>query len=390
MIKKVVLDKADRLFHFPFDLEDCLPRRTLKTGEKKLSTIDLARLRWPILNVPNIGVEVNYRTATENDLIELKSVVADWLKSESGIKVDPKREIYIGQGIHRIIFDFCHAFIESGDFVLCPEPGMPFYRRFVISVGGQPISYIISRKTDYKPSFSRIAPNLSGSSKVLIINNPSNPCGTMMDETGLADLVRSASKQNLFIINDAAYYSLAEEKPVSIRAVPGGRKVGLEIYSFAYTFGLPYHPFGFAVGPPDIISGLDLAGRTIGNCLPRFWVESALNVIDKYPGNDLDKIRKSMARARLKAEQLAENMDWDVIGGKSCPFIWAKISPRKNTASYAASIFRKRRILIMPGTAFGETGEGYLRLSLTSGDEVYDEAIIRLSKKFSLSLGEED
>ena len=70
MIKKVVLDKADRLFHFPFDLEDSLPRRTIKAGEKKLSTIDLARLRWPVESIPESGEAIDYSSAGEDDIEE--------------------------------------------------------------------------------------------------------------------------------------------------------------------------------------------------------------------------------------------------------------------------------------------------------------------------------
>lgn len=389
MIKKIVLDKADRLFHFPFDLEDSLPRRTIKSKDKRLPTIDLARLRWPIKDDFPGTAASDYRTATNEEISQLKRTVSEWLKKEVAIEVNPKREIYIGHGIHRMIFDFCHAYVEYGDIVLCPEPGIPFYRQFVISVGGVPVVYKPTRKNEYKPLFSKIPANLSSVAKVLIINNPSNPFGTMLDNVDLTELVKMASKQNLFIINDAAYYSIAEEKPVSIWSVPGGRKVGLELYSFPFTFGLPYHPFGFAIGPPEVIGGLETMGQTIGGWLPQSWVERAKNVIDNYPTSRLDALRKNIALSRLKAELMAEKLGWTIIGGKSCPFLWVRIPPRKIAASHATAIFRRHRILTMPGTAFGETGEGHLRLSLTAGSEEYDTALARISKKKTFGIGTE-
>jgi aspartate/methionine/tyrosine aminotransferase len=274
MIKRVVLDKADRLYHFPFDLEDFFPKRAIKSSEKRIPTIDLGRFRWPIEESEFSAEYHDYRNATDAELSDLKEAVSEWLMKEHKVKADPRKEIYLGQGIHRIIFDFCLAYVEYGDIVLCPEPGMPFYRRYVISVGGVPVTYTISGRTGYKPSFARLPANLGKSAKVLFLNSPNNPFGTALDDTELAHLVRMASRQNIFMINDAAYCSLADEKHIPIRSVPGGGKVGLEIFSVPFTFGLPYIPFGFAVGPPEVISGLETIGKTVGIVIPGNWVES--------------------------------------------------------------------------------------------------------------------
>jgi len=383
MIKKVVLDKADRLYHFPFDLEECLPKRTLKTGEKRIPIIDLARFIWPVdagdsISGPSLAM------ADTDDMQRLKDTLADWLTTEMGIRVDPRKEIYIGQGIHRILLDLFMAYIEYGDIVICPEPGMPFYRRMAIAVGGVPVTYPITSHSQYKPSFAKLTSNLGKAAKILILNNPSNPFGTMLDETDLDELARIASRQNLFIVNDAAYCSLAEEKFQSLRSIPGGEKIGLEIFSFPYTFGMPYLPFGFAVARPEIIGGLVNMRRTLGITLPKIWIDTAIEAITSYPGNGLKKVRKLISQSRLEAAHLIEKMEWKKVGNRSCPFIWVKIPERKNAATYAATLQRRRKILTLPGTAFGEIGEGYIRLSLTAGPENYKEAVQRLSKKMSI------
>jgi LL-diaminopimelate aminotransferase len=383
MIKKIVLDKADRIYHFPFDVEEFFPRRAL-AGETKEPIIDLGHFRWPQKDSGELSNKISGQAASSDDLLRLKETIAGWLEKEYKIQTDPRKEIYIGQGIHRIIFDFCLAFIEYGDIVLCPEPGMTFYRRSVISSGGVPVSYSISSKTSYKPSFSRLPDHLGKSAKVLILNSPHNPTGTMLDDHELADLVRAAAKQNMFIINDAAFCSLAEAKHPLLRTVPGGRKVGLEIFSFAFTFGLGYMPFGFAVGPPEIINGLEIAGKTIGGFFPKFWIDQTVEAIKKYPSAGMNEIRKNIGLSRQKAEQLVEKMGWESVGGKSSPFIWAIIPERKGSSAYAATILRRRRVLTLPGIALGETGEGFLRLSLTASPQDYAEAIVRFSRKLQL------
>ncbi len=152
MIKKVVLDKADRIYHFPFDLEDFFPKWPQASKEKKFPLIDLGHFLWPKSTETAAS---SMQLASREDLLRLKEVISSWLKKEYGVTVDPSREIFIGHGIRRTMLDLCLAFVEAGDIVLCPEPGLPSYRRFVICAGGVPVSYLMSERTNYKPSFKR-------------------------------------------------------------------------------------------------------------------------------------------------------------------------------------------------------------------------------------------
>ncbi|PKK84366.1 MAG: hypothetical protein CVT49_03320 [candidate division Zixibacteria bacterium HGW-Zixibacteria-1] len=384
MIKKVVLDKADRLYHFPFDLEEFYPRRALKSTEKRIPTVDLGHFVWPVTETNTAASEKSLELADADDMLRLKEAIAGWLKREYGIKVEARKEIYIGQGIHRIIFDIFLAYVEYGDIVLCPEPGMPFYRRLAIAVGGVPVTYPISSHTDYKPAFVKLTSNLGKAARIITLNNPNNPFGTMLDETELAELIQIASKQNLFIINDAAYCSLAEERFRPLRAIPGGDKVSMEIFSFPFTFGMPYLPFGFAVGTPETIAGLTTIRQTLALALPKGWVEAAVRAIENYPSAEIKMVRKLITQSRLEALRLVEKMNWTQVGDRSVPFLWIKIPERKQSSTYAAALLRRKRILTLPGTAFGEIGEGFIRLSLTAGPESYKEAYQRLSRKMTI------
>jgi LL-diaminopimelate aminotransferase len=388
MIKKIVLDKADRLYHLPFDLEDYYPKRALKPGEKKIPTIDIGRLNWFIKQQPRESLDT-IGLASKDDLEKLKTIIADWLLKELRISVNPNKEIYVGQGVNRIIFDLFLAFVEYGDIVLCPEPGMPFYRRLVITSGGVPVSYQTYTRSDFKPSLSRLDTNLGNAAKILIANNPNNPVGFLYDETELDELIHIASRKNIFIVNDAAYCSFSEEKYRPLRSRPGGSKVGLEIFSIPFTFGLPYIPLGFAVGPTDIISALKNISKTIKISLPGGWISECIDAIENYPDNNLNTIVKHVNQTRLKAVKMAESSEWTVIGGNSCPFLWVRLPDRKQSVSYSAALLRRKRIITLPGTAFGETGDGYLRLSLTASKEDFTEASSRMSKKSSLGVKKE-
>jgi aspartate/methionine/tyrosine aminotransferase len=389
IIKKVVLDKADRFYHFPFDLEDFLPKQRLVKIDRRLSIIDLAHFNWPIKGNHNQYSGNSVEVAGRDDLLKLKKGLADWLRSEHNISVDPYREIYIGHGIRRIIFDLCLGFVEYGDIALVPEPGLPIYRRHIIAAGGVPVSYSMSDRTNYKPSFKKMAPNLSKTAKIMILNNPHNPVGTALDETDIGDLVRTASKENTFIVNDAAYCSLGEEKYISIFSIPGGNKVALEIFSIPLALGTTHLPFGFAIGAPEIIAGLESIGKSTGTYIPGFLIDMALKAVGNYPSGDLNAAKKKIGQSRLAAKEMAEKIGWKIIGGNSSPFVWLRIPGRRHSSAYASAILRRRKIIVLPGNAFGDSGEGFLRLSLTATPEDYRLAAERMSKGLIMSGGSE-
>ncbi len=390
MPKKVILDKADRIYQYPLDLEEYFPKRIPRAPEKKHPLIDLGHFKWPVKSEFSQSGTTAFEQASAAGLERLKELLADWYKREHNVAVDPKREIYIGQGIRRILCDLCLAFIEDGDIVLCPEPGIPFYKRQVITAGGIPITYQNSEKTNFKPSYKQLSAKLGKAAKIIIINNPHNPLGTVLDQADLSELVRIASRDNLFIVMDAAYSSLSEEAYIPFLGIRGAKKVGLEMYSIPYTFGLPYLPFGFAIGSQEAIHGLNIIHHTTGRYVPSFWVEMAAKSIEEYPAEQLRAVRKDINQSRMEAVQMADKFGWRYLGGKSAPFIWTRNPGRHQSSEYANALLRRKNILVLPGTAFGETGEGYTRLSLTATAEDYRAAMERMSRTIGFGFKAED
>ncbi len=390
MIKKVVLDKADRLYHFPFDIEDYFPRNPGLRHSSRLSLIDLGHFVWPASRESFVGNEDAIAMADADDILSLKSSLSDWLIKTFNLSVDPRKEIYIGQGIRRIILDLCLAFVEPGDIVLCPEPGHPVYRRHVIAAGGIPVAYPLTERSEYRPNLKRLSPTLLKSAKIMILNNPGNPLGVMLDETAQGELIRIASKENLFLVNDAAYCTLAEEKYFSLLSINRAERVALEIFSIPYSFGLPYFPLGFAVGSPEIIGGLEAIAKSMGNCIPRGWITRSLKGIESYPSDDLKKIRKEVVQSRLAAVQVTEQFGWRISGGHDSPFLWVRIPDRRQSLSFARALLRRRGILTLPGNAFGDAGEGYLRLSLTASSDDYGMANERLRRNVIIRIKDKE
>ncbi|UCE24246.1 MAG: pyridoxal phosphate-dependent aminotransferase [Candidatus Zixiibacteriota bacterium] len=385
IIKRAVIDKANRLYQLPPDIFSFTRERTKPSGLKKMELLDLARFNWPIpMEEDELPSGQQFKAADKQKISKLKETLADWLTAKHGVKLNPAKEIFVGGGISSLVLTTAIAFIDSGDIVFVPELGLPLYKKATTACGGEPVHYSVSPKNDWRPNFERITTRLGRVARLLFLNSPHNPTGTSLGTKDMEDLIWMASRENIVIVNDAAYQSIDPRLSTSLLSATGGKKVGVEICSFAYLFGLPPLPFGFVAGNRDIISGLESATNLIPTHIPQYYADLALNAIRQFPNEQLKRVREVMKRSSAEATKLLDLLSMEKSGYDSTPFVWARLSGRRNARTQASVLYRRSRILVAPGSAFGDTGEGYLRLSLTASHESYESARGRLKRKVNL------
>ncbi|MEW6413281.1 MAG: aminotransferase class I/II-fold pyridoxal phosphate-dependent enzyme [Candidatus Zixiibacteriota bacterium] len=391
IIKKAIIDKANRLYQLPLDIVSFTREKTRPTRIKKIDVLDLARFNWPVTLTAGLTLsEKQLFPADKSRISLLKEAVAEWISNEHGAKVNPGKEVFIGGGISSIMMTLALAFVDNGDIVFVPELGLPLYRKVTMACGGEPVHYTVSHKNNWQPDFERLSTRLGRVARLLFLNSPHNPTGASLDAKAMENLIWMASRENVVVVNDAAYQAISTHKPASLLAIEGGRKVGIEVYSFAYTFGLPAIPFGFAVGNRDVINGLESAGSLLPAFIPDFYIDLALTAIRQYPGDNLKNARDIIERSEAEAVKLADMLSLEKAGFDSTPFLWAKIAGRKHARTQASILYRRSRILVAPGTAFGENGDGFIRLSLTTPPEDYQTARERIKRKLNLLKVSED
>ncbi|MFQ5499984.1 MAG: pyridoxal phosphate-dependent aminotransferase [Candidatus Zixiibacteriota bacterium] len=390
-IKKIVIDRADRIFQLPPDVTSFVTTEPRRTLGRSIETIDLASFSWQSFTEADVSRSMGVEEATPDALTELKEAIADWFLSVHRVRVDPKKEILVGGSISSLIYSLTLAFVDSGDLVFHPDLGIPLYRKVTAACGGQPVGYRVSAKTDWLPDLGRVHTRLGRVSRVLILNSPHNPTGSCLSEREMAELVHTASRENIVLVNDAAYQSIPSRMPVSLLGVPGGRKVGVEVYSMSYLLGLPQYPMGFVAGHRDMIAGIKASFRLVKPYLPAHFVSMALNAIRQYPSQDLEEVRRRLNESAIEATRLLKLLDLQKTGYDGVPFVWARIERRRRSAAIAQLLYRRSRIAVVPGTAFGENGEGYIRFSLTAPAEAYRSACERVKRKLKLfrSTGEQ-
>ena len=373
MTKRLVLEQADRLHYVPPEIDDFLPRRK-GTSLLGLDILDLARFSWPIQAEAPAPEKVD-DGARSDETARLAEETAVWYRSRFGVRLNPAKEIFIGESIRQTLSLLSLAFFNPGDVVLIPDPGVWHYRAAIAMASAETIPYHLRERTHFKPTLSTMSLNLARLIKGMILNIPHNPTGAVLSREELAELVHWAARANLPLILDQAFCGLVEgSSPVSLFAVPGGKKVGLELYSYAYNFGRPQPAPAFAVGQPTLISELKRIAAVFRGAPGDQQVRSALASLAD-PDTGLDHLRTRYSRNREALDRLCQRLRLATPEYRSGPFYWARLPGRKQSRRFCRRLYLKCGLLAVPGTAFGEGGEGFIRFSLTADPALYEKAL---------------
>ncbi len=381
-VKKVVVEKCNRLYQLAPGLDTILPRERRRPLVRKTVPLDLATFRWP---VPAEVDEADWRTflrpAGRQTLDGLKEELAAWFNSYHGVKLDADKEIFVGGGISQLIYSVALAFVDQGAIAFVPELGIPLYRRVTTACGGEAVGYGISLRDNFQPDFERVGTKLGRIASLLFLNSPHNPTGVELADREMANLVWLAGRENIIVVNDAAYSAVSARRYPSLLAVSGGKRVGVEVYSFAYGFGLPGIPFGFMAGNREVIQSVKIAAQLTPSFVSEYFVSLARQAIRRYPSDQLRAVRSLLASNAGEMAKILGHLNLEKESLDTIPYIWARIERRRQAGTAAALLYRWSRVMALPGTALGDAGEGFLRFSLTAPSEAYRAAADRVRRK---------
>jgi hypothetical protein len=383
LVKRVVVEKANRLYQLPPEVDSLLrlARKRERSHARKGDLIDLATFKWPVSELDLAGDRANFAPANLTELMRLKSLAADWVEKRTGAKVDPDKEVFIGAGISQMSILLSLAFIDHGDVGFVPELGLPLYRRAIAACGGEAVSYGVNGRDSWSIGMDRLNTGLGRVARLMFINSPHNPTGMTVADAELDELVWMAGRSHVALVNDAAYADLCDPRIPSLLSATGARKVGVELYSFAYNLGLPGVPLGFMAGQRDIISGVKQAARLLPPYLPSSLVDAAGRAIAGYPISTLIAARDAVEKARTALLPLLEGLHVQPASAPTIPFVWARVDSRTDANRSVDRFYRRWRIQAIPGTVFGDIGEQYVRFSLTVTPETIEQARARLSRR---------
>jgi len=343
------------------ELEFPTPAAILERVSAELKT-------WPMGYTPNPG------------LLELRTLIAE--RRGSGFTAD---NVCVTIGAEEALFALIMVLVGAGDEVLVPDPGFPAYATIVRLAGGIPVGYALSPENGFAVDIQDVEHRISPRTKVLVLNSPHNPTGAVCSPEALARLAEVGRRNGLVVLSDEVYREIVFEGRAGSPTDYYDRTVVVD--SLSKTYSMTGWRLGWCVGPPEIIQLLGTFNQLAISCPPAVCQRAALlalrGIADEEKKRNIEELRK---RRDLAARCLDRFTDLKYFRPQGAFYLWidisARQSPSQTSFDAAVGLIDREKVVVIPGSAFGRTSEGYLRLSFAASPEKIEEGIRRIGRYF--------
>lgn len=320
-------------------------------------------------------------TLTEG-IPSLKKAVADWYSKYYQVTLDPEKETLTLMGSQDGLAHIYWAFVNPGDIVLVPDPGYPIYHEGAKLAGAVLYPLPLLEENHYLPDLSAIPPEICRQAKILLLNYPSNPLAATATRQFFEEVVSFALKHDIIVCHDFAYSELVYDgfKNTSFLEIPGAKTVGVEFHSVSKTFNLAGFRVGFALGNARIVEALRVVKSNIDYGSFRPLLEAAAAALE----GPQECVRQNALAYQKRRDILIDNLaayGWEIARPKASMFVWAKLPPSfSSSESFSARLLEEKGVAVVPGIAFGQMGEGYVRIGLVQDGSKLREAAQRMGE----------
>ncbi|MCR4440841.1 MAG: aminotransferase class I/II-fold pyridoxal phosphate-dependent enzyme [Peptococcaceae bacterium] len=332
-----------------------------------------------------VNDDKNYGYTLTEGIPPLKEAITGWYKKNYGVSLDPDREVLSLMGSQDGLSHIFWATVDPGDIVLVPDPGYPIYSSGPLLAGAELYPMPLAENNGYLPDFSRIPETVRRKAKVMVINYPSNPLAATATREFFQEAVSFALENGIIVCHDFAYSELSYDgfKNVSFMEIEGAKEVGVEFHSISKTFNLAGCRLGFIVGNEEVIDALRLVKSNIDYGIFRPVQMAAAAALS---GSNECVRQNALAYQRRRDTLLDElaKYGWNVNKPRASMFVWAKLPPSFTSAGdFSSRLLTEKGVAVVPGTAFGECGEGYVRIGLVQEQARLKEAGKRMGEFIS-------
>lgn len=272
---------------------------------------------------------------------------------------------------------FAVAMCDPGDILLVPNPGYPVFGIGPELMGAKSVTYPLYKKNGFLPDFEDIPEETARAAKYMIISYPANPSCAVADDGFYERAIAFARKYDVVLLHDNAYADLVYggKEGKSFLSYPGAMDVGVEFYSMSKSYNMTGMRISFAIGNEKIIGEFRKVRSQIdyGIFLPIQYAVAA--ALDGPQDSVKEQCRIYEKRSRTLSRGLTR-IGWEVPDGEGTMFVWAPIpKPYTSSEQFAMELVEKTGVIVVPGTAFGDLGEGYVRFALVYPEETIEEAV---------------
>ena len=385
-MKIVESERLKRLPPYPFAALDAAREAARARG---VDIIDLG-VGDPDIPTPAPVVEAlkraaddpaNHRYPSYAGLPAFRKAAADFLSRRFGVSVDPASQVVGLIGSKEGLAHLPLAFVDPGDVVLVPDPGYPVYRIATLFAGGEPRAMPLLAKNGFLPDLGAIPPDVARRAKVLFLNYPNNPTAACADEGFFADLAAFAREYGIIVCHDQAYSEMAYDgyRPPSFLQAPGALDVGCEFHSLSKTYNMTGWRIGFCAGNARIVGGLGRVKTNVDSGVFQAVQEAGIQALT----GDQDCVRRHVAVWQERRDAVCRGLRGlgiEVTIPKATFYVWFPVPGGASTTDFCREVLEETGVVLTPGTAFGDHGEGFARIALTVPTGRLREAMERMGR----------
>jgi len=314
----------------------------------------------------------------------LRRALAEDASRRKGVKFRPE-EVVVAPGAKPLLLLPLLALLEPGDEVLYPDPGFPSYRAAIGLAGATPVPVPLVEKRGFDLDVEALEANLSPRTRMILLNSPGNPTGGVLSARTLERVAELACERDLWILSDEIYARLVYEgEAPSIVALPGMRERTITVDGFSKTYAMTGWRLGFGLMPQPLAEKLDLLLTHSVGCTATFTQYAGLEAIL----GPQDAVEAVVDQFRQRRDVMVNGLN--EISGVVCPLprgaFYAFPDVRsfgRSSADLADYLLQEAGVAVLPGTAFGQNGAGYLRLSYANSIENIQWALARIDTALS-------
>ncbi len=335
----------------------------------------------------------NHGYSTANGIANLRREVASKYFKKYGVRVDPESELMVCLGSKEGFSHMCLALMGPGDTAIVPAPSFPVHVYAVALASGNVISLEVADEEKFLSNIAYTCQHLYPRPKLLILNYPHNPSTVTVEQGFYDEVVKLARRYRFMVISDFAYADVAFDgyKPPSFLASPGAAEVGVEFTTMSKGYNMAGWRVGYCAGNADMIGALGTM-KTYYDYGMFQAIQIAAIVALRHTDAAVESQSALYQRRRDVFCEGLKRIGWDVTIPKAGMFVWAKIpepwASDMTTMDFAMKLLEEGDVAVSPGSGFGPTGEGYVRMALVENENRLRQAIRQIGRSLAAGKGD--
>lgn len=314
-------------------------------------------------------------------LIELRRSISKYLERRFSLEYDPQNQILVTVGASEAVDLALRAVVEPGDEVLVPEPTYVSYAPTAVLAGGVPVPVPTYEKDDFRLTAEVIKSLITPKTKAIVFCYPNNPTGAVMEEQDLKEIAEVLRQREILVITDEVYSELVYGiKHTSIASLPGMAERTVVINGFSKAFAMTGWRLGFACGPVELIDAMKKIHQYVIMCAPTMSQWAAIEALE----NGRPEVEKMVAEYNRRREVIVggfRKMGLSCFEPKGAFYCFPRISDLgMSSDDFCTKLLESEKVAVVPGSAFGASGEGFVRCSYAYSVEAIEEALRRIER----------